>query len=52
MPFSYFHRFKEKGKYLIKYSFSDNLIKINYMFYGCKSLTNIDLSNFNTLYVP
>ena len=48
ISFSYFYIFKEKGKYFIKYSFKNNLKKINYMFYGCNSLTNIDLSNFNT----
>ena len=48
IPFSYFYKFKEKGKYIIKYSFKNNLNKINHMFYECKSLTNINLSNFNT----
>ena len=31
ISFSYFYIFKEKGKYFIKYSCTDNLIKINYM---------------------
>ena len=46
--FSYFHKFNKIGKYIIKYSFLKEIIKINHMFYGCNSLTNIDLSNFNT----
>ena len=48
IPFSYFHKFEEKGKYKIKYNFKTNLIRTNFMFCECKSLTNIDLSNFDT----
>ena len=62
IPFSYFYKFKEKGKYIIKYSFKNKITKTDYMFYSCgsykikysfgpvihKSLTNLDLSNFNT----
>jgi len=46
--FSYFYRFNKKGKYFIEYSFKNILSKTNYMFYDCFSLTNINLSNFNT----
>ena len=48
IPFSYFYKFKLTGKYKIQYSFKILLSKINYMFYGCSSLININLSNFNT----
>ena len=48
IPFNYFHKFEEKGKYKIKYKFKNNLIRTDFMFYKCESLTNIDLSNFNT----
>ena len=48
IPFNYFNEFKEKGKYLIKYKFKNYLIKTTYMFYECKSFTNLNLSNFNT----
>ena len=48
IEFAYYYKFKEKGKYIIEYLFKNNLTKINYMFYNCKSLTNLDLSNFNT----
>ena len=48
IKFSYFYIFKKIGKYIIEYLFKDNLTKIDYMFYGCNLLTNIDLSNFNT----
>ena len=51
IPFNYFNEFKQKGKYIIKYKFKNNLTKTNYMFYECKSLTNLNLSNFNTLYI-
>ena len=48
MPFNYFYNFKSKGRYTIKYSFKNKLKSTFLMFYGCSSLTNIDLSNFNT----
>ena len=48
IPFNYFHKFKSKGKYIIKYSFKNQLKSTCLMFYECSSLTNIDLSNFNT----
>ena len=46
--FSYTHKFEKEGKYKIEYLFKNNITKTNYMFYGCKSLININLSNFNT----
>ena len=48
IPFNYYYKFKNKGKYQIKYSFNNYLTNTNSMFYQCKSLTKIDLSNFNT----
>ena len=48
ISFSYICKFKEKGKYIIKYSFKNKLNKTNYMFSRCESLTNINLSIFNT----
>ena len=48
MPFSYFYEFKMKGKYIIKYKFKNYLTNTNHMFYRCKSLTKLNLSNFNT----
>ena len=48
IPFSYFHKFNKKGKYKIKYNFKDSIKNISYMFFECSSLTNINLSNFNT----
>ena len=48
IPFCYLYKFSKSGKYQIQYSFSIQLTNINYLFYGCSSLTNIDLSNFNT----
>ena len=47
-PFSYYHTFDKAGKYQIKYSFSEYLNNVSFLFFGCNSLTNIDLSNFNT----
>ena len=48
ISFSYFYTFNKKGKFIIQYSFLNNLTKSNYLFCGCNYLTNIDLSNFNT----
>ena len=48
IPFSYNYNFNKEGKYNIQYSFTDNMTKLNHIFYECKCLTNIDLSNFNT----
>ena len=48
IPFSYFHKFNKKGIYKIKYIFKNKITKTNYMFNGCSSLSNINLSNFNT----
>ena len=48
IPFCYRYNFNNSGKHNIQYSFSNELTNINYMFNECSSLTNIDLSNFNT----
>jgi len=46
--FTYKYKFNKEGIYIIEYSFKNNLTKTCYMFYKCYSLTNLDLSNFNT----
>ena len=48
MPFKYFYKFNQKGKYIIQYSFKKYLTKINHMFYDCKFISKLDLSNFKT----
>ena len=48
IPFNYLYKFKEKGKFKIEYSFKKNIKRANFIFSECKSLKNIDLSNFNT----
>ena len=48
ISFSYFYKFKEKGKYIIKYSFKNNINKTYFMFYEYRSLISINLFNFNT----
>ena len=47
IPFNYYYKFTNKGKYIIKYSFYNYLSKTNNMFHECSSIINIDLSNFN-----
>ena len=48
IPFNYFYKFKGEGKYEIKYLFKENINKIDFLFYNCCSLANIDFSNLNT----
>ena len=48
ISFNYFYEFIKKGKYIIKYKFKNYLTNVNHMFYGCNSLINLNLSNFNT----
>ena len=44
IDFTYYYRFYNKGKYIIKNKFKKLLNSSNYMFYGCKSLSSLDLS--------
>ena len=46
--FSYTYKFEKEGKYIIEYLFKNNLTKTNHMFSYCESLTNLNLSNFDT----
>ena len=48
IDFNYFYKFKEKGKFIIKYLFNNNITKVDYIFNECKLLINIDLFNFNS----
>ena len=48
IEFTYSYKFKKEGKYKIEYLFKKNLTNTCFMFYKCNSLTNLDLSNFNT----
>ena len=47
IPFNFFIKFKKTGTYKIKYIFKENITNTTCLFYRCKYLTNIDLSNFN-----
>ena len=48
IDFSYLYKFNKEGKYKIEYLFKKGLTKTNHMLYGCESLTNLNLSNYNT----
>ena len=48
IPFSYLHKFNEKGKHVIQYSFFKNPTKINHLFCLCKSLKFVDFTNFDS----
>ena len=36
IPFNYFYKFKEKGKFMIEYLFKNNIKNVAYMFSGSK----------------
>jgi len=42
LPFTYLYKFKEKGKYKIKYIFKKILTNTCCMFSGCSSLNNLN----------
>ena len=48
IPFCYYYKSEKKGRYKIKYIFDKYLTNINFMFSYCSSLTDLNLSNFNT----
>ena len=48
VPFSYVHKFEEKGKYQIKYIFNKSIKNCNMLFHKCSSLIKLDLSKFKT----
>ena len=48
IPFSYYYKFSEVGRFVIKYSFLNKINNINSMFLDCKCLKSIDLSNFKS----
>ena len=49
IDFCYYYQFEQAGIYKIEYIFKKKLQKINHLFYDCKYLTKIDLSNLVTL---
>ena len=42
------YKFQKEGKYKIEYIFKNNLTNTSYLFYNCKSIIDLNLSNFNT----
>ena len=48
IDFSFKYNFKNKGNNSIKIMFKKPLNNLNFMFYGCSSLTSLNLSNFQT----
>ena len=48
VPFNYVWQFSSIGSHYIKYIFKKPLTKTNFLFYKCKFLTEIDLTNFDT----
>ena len=48
IEFKYYYIFNKEGKYIIKYSFLNKLKNANYIFCGCKYLTNFNFLYFHT----
>ena len=48
IKFSFYHKFNKRGEYDIEYIFEKNLDKINNLFSGCRLLTSLDLSYFDS----
>ena len=48
IPFNYFYKFNVKGKFIIKYSFKNNINNTTLLFGECELLSNINLSHFNS----
>ena len=45
-------KFENKGKKIIKFNFNKLITNMNYLFFECSNLTNINLLNFNTEKIP
>ena len=48
ISFSFKIKFTQTGKNVLKFVFKKPLSNLNFMFYNCKTVKSIDLSNFNT----
>ena len=48
IPFSYTYKFSSSGNFKIIYFFQNDIKRLNYIFWNCYNLLNLDLSNFNT----
>ena len=48
IKFNYYYNFPSEGIYTIKYKFKKVIRFTTFMFYNCKALISLDLSNFNT----
>ena len=48
IEFNYKYKSYEKGEIKVKFIFNELLTSTSYMFFGCSSLSSIDLSSFNT----
>ena len=49
IDFTYYYQFYKPGNYKIQYKFKKNLKRINHLFYDCKYLLHVDLSNLMDL---
>ena len=46
IDFTYEHTFKKEGKFIIEYAFINHITKMDYLFFGCESLINLDFFYF------
>ena len=51
IAFKFEYPFPKEGKYNIKFSYKYCLVNSSNMFFSCKSLISLDLTNFNSAYI-
>ena len=51
IPFNFEYTFPKEGKYNFKFSYKYCLVNSSNMFFGCKNLISLDLTNFNSSYI-
>ena len=51
IPFNFEYNFPKEGKFNFKFQFKIALLNTSNMFFGCKTLQTLDLSNFNAKFI-
>ena len=51
IPFTFEYKFPNEGKYNFKYHYQIALLNTSNMFFGCKTLIALDLSNFHSKFI-
>ena len=48
IPFNFEYNFPKEGKYNFRFTYKFALLNTSHMFFGCKTIISLDLSNFDT----